>query len=166
MNAHFAAATITYLKDLAVIMGSKYAFFLSQDDMAQFHLGLPAANKQAPILMHLEYHMQLPDQDWVIAERHKLIPSVYAACVIKDDSVSYSEPTGIFIRSGKHDSSTAATHAADFESLKALQSLKPVMCMTEDGTVKLIVIITADGSPHENPRFPKTLVAAYEAFRC
>ena len=89
MDAQFAAATITYLKDLAVIMGSKCDFFLSQDDKARVPLGLPAANKQAPVLMHLEYRVQLPDHDREIVERHKLIPSVYAACVIKDDSVLF-----------------------------------------------------------------------------
>lgn len=164
VDAHFAAATICYLKDLAVAMGENCVFFLSQDDKARVPLGLPAANKQAPILMHIEYRVQLPDHDWVIAERHKLIPSVYAACVIKPGAVSYSGPTAIFIRSGKHDSSTAMTHAADFEELKQIPAFQPVMCI--NGSVKPIVIITADGGPDENPRFPKTLAAAYRAFHC
>lgn len=93
----FAAATINYLKELAVTMGERCVFFLSQDDKARVPLGLPAAHKQAPILMHLEYEIRLPDHDWVIAESHKLIPSVYAACEIKD-SVTYSGPTFIAIR--------------------------------------------------------------------
>jgi hypothetical protein len=161
-DAHFAAATISYLKDLAGAMGPE-CVFLSQDDKARVPLGLPAAHKQAPILMHLEYRIQLPDHDWVIAERHKLIPSVYAACVIRADYVSYSGPTAIFIRSGKHDSSTASTHAADFEALKQRDAFQPVMC-TAEGLMKPIVIITADGGPDENTRLPKTLAAAYKAF--
>lgn len=164
VDAHFAAATICYLKDLGVAMGEQCVFFLSQDDKARVPLGLSAANKQAPILMHMEYRVQLPDHDWVIAERHKLIPSVYAACVIKPGAVSYSGPTAIFIRSGKHDSSTAMTHAADFEELKQLPAFQPVMCI--NGSVKPLVIITVDGGPDENPRFPKTLAAAYRAFHC
>ena len=32
------------------------------------------------------------------------------------------------------------------------------------GYVKPIVIITADGGPDENPRYPKTLHATYKAF--
>lgn len=97
-DRYFAAATIDYLKDISVIMGQQCVFFLSQDDKARVPLGLPAANKQAPILMHLDYVVRLPDHDWVISEGHKLIPSVYAACVIKDGSVSYSGPTFIAIR--------------------------------------------------------------------
>ena len=162
-DAHFAAATVRYLKDVAVIMGAECAFFLSQDDKARVPLGLPSANKQSPILMHLEYKVQLPDHDWVIAERHKLIPSVYAACIVKSDSVSYSGPTAIYIRSGKHDSSSAATHAADFEALKTVPAFQSVMC-TDEGVLKPVVIITADGGPDENPRFPKTLAAAYRTF--
>ena len=112
--------------------------------------------------MHLDYRVQLPDHDWVVAERHKLIPSVYASCVIKKQQVTYSGPTAIFIRSGKHDSSTAATHAYDFQALRNIPSFKEVMCCEE--AVKPVVIITADGGPDENPRFPKTLAAAYHAF--
>jgi len=126
-------------------------------------LGLPSANKQSPILMHLEYKVQLSDRDWVIAGRHKLIPSIYAACTVKSDSVSYSGPTAIYIRSGKHDSSSAATHAANFEALKTVPAFQSVMC-TDEGMLKPVAIITADGGPDENQRFPKTLAAAYRTF--
>ena len=144
-------------------MGSQCTFFLSQDDKARVPLGLPAASKQAPLLMHLEYRIQLPDHDWVVADKHKLIPSVYAACIIKDGRVTYSGPTSISIRSGKHDSSTAASHVADFDVLVSLDIFKNVAC-TNGGLVKPIVIITVDGGPDENPRYPKTLNAAYKLF--
>ena len=132
-------------------MGLKCVFFLSQEEKARVPLDLLATNKKAPILMHLEYFVRLPDHDWVVAEWHKLIPSVYAACVIKEFSVSYSGPTGIFIRGKKNKSSIAATHAADFEFLNAQQSY--VMCMTENGVVKSTEIITADGGPNGNWHF-------------
>lgn len=86
-DSHFATATIKYLKDFAVLMGSEAVFFLSQDDKARVPIGLTAARKQAPLMMHLEYRIQLPDHDWVVAERHKLIPSVYACCVIDEGSL-------------------------------------------------------------------------------
>lgn len=76
-------------------------------------IGLTAANKQSPLLMHVEYCVQLPDHDWVVASKHKLVPSVYAAAQIKanktgnPNAVGYSGPTYITIRSGKHSSSTA-----------------------------------------------------------
>ena len=69
-------------------------------------LGLTAAHKQAPILMHMRYRVKLPDHDFQIAEKHKLIPSVYAGLEIEPnklgnpDAVSNSGPTHIVIRSG------------------------------------------------------------------
>ncbi len=95
---------------------------MSIDDKARVPLGLAAANKQAPILMHMAYRVRLPDHDWAVGGRHKLIPSVYASCNIKEDgAVSYSGPTYIAVRSGKHDSSTAASHARDLETVLSSQ---------------------------------------------
>ncbi|CAH0560583.1 unnamed protein product [Brassicogethes aeneus] len=94
-----------------------------RDDKARVPIGLIAANKQAPLLMHVEYKVSLPDHDFVIASRHKLISSVYALCEVKSnemgrpEAVSYSGPTYIAIRSGKHSSSTATSHAQDLDTL-------------------------------------------------
>ena len=68
-------------------------------------IGLSAASKQAPMLMHVEYRIRLPDHDWVVAEKHKLIPSVIAAVEIQRNGlgnpgvVGYSGPTYIAILS-------------------------------------------------------------------
>ena len=118
--------------------------------------------------MHLEYKVRLPDHDFAVAARHKLIPSVYAACVINPDkftdAVSYSGPTYIAIRSMKHDSSTAFTHGHDLERLRSVDSFKTVMS-TPDGQVKPIFIVASDGGPDENPRFPKPLQVAIARFK-
>ena len=39
-------------------------------------IGITAANKQAPLLMHVDYKATLLDHDSVVAGGHKLIPSV------------------------------------------------------------------------------------------
>lgn len=94
--------------------------FISQDDKARVPIGITAATKQAPLLMHVHYKVSLPDHDWGVANRHKLIPSVYAGCLInsnamgKPEAVTYSGPTYISIRSGKHSASTASSHAEDY----------------------------------------------------
>lgn len=70
--------------------------------------------------MHMNYRIQLPDHDWVVGEKHRLIPSVYGFINIKENlledhkAVTYSGPTFIAIRSGKSCSSTALSHARDF----------------------------------------------------
>lgn len=77
-DGEFCTATIRSLESLASLLGQQQVFVLSQDDKARVPIGLPAVKSQSPLLMHMEYRILLPDHDWVVAERHKLIPSVYA----------------------------------------------------------------------------------------
>ncbi|KZR95939.1 Uncharacterized protein APZ42_009998, partial [Daphnia magna] len=122
--------------------------FVSQDDKCRVPIGLTAANKQSPLLMHVEYRVSLPDHDWVVAEKHKLIPSVYAGIQIHPNGfgnrecVNYSGPTYIAIRSGKHSSSTALSHAMDFEKLLNLKEFAEITRCGLDQLVKPIVIFT------------------------
>ena len=107
--------------------------------------------------MNLEYRVKLPDHDFVIASGHKLTPSVIAGLDISSSkllngSVSYSGPTYIGIRSGKHDSSVAATHAADLRYLYDNVAEFRSILYRADGTKKPILIIFVDGGPDENPR--------------
>ena len=50
----FATTSIRYLESLASFLGPQQVFFLSQDDKARVPIGITAAHKQAPILMHME----------------------------------------------------------------------------------------------------------------
>lgn len=155
-DGHFCTNTIRNLESLASMLGPKQVGFISQDDKARVPIGLTAAQKQSPLLMHMQVRIILPDHDWVIAERHKLIPSVYAGIVIKPnglgapDFVTYSGPTYITIRSGKHSSSTAATHAADLNLLMELDIFDSTLKYNDK--VKPVLILTVDGGPDENPR--------------
>jgi hypothetical protein len=99
---------------------------------------------------------------------------VYAACVINEKKeVSYSGPTYISIRSGKHDSSTAETHHHDFSILFDSKEFEPVMKI--NGQCKPIVIVSYDcyidfiflfkGAPDENPRYAKTLAGGVNLFK-
>ncbi|KAG5889612.1 hypothetical protein JTB14_024033 [Gonioctena quinquepunctata] len=168
LDSNFAETSIHYLENIASILGPDQVFFISQDDKARVPIGVTAANKQAPLLMHMEYRIKLPDHDWVIAERYKLIPSVYAGIKItssmlgQPQAVGYSGPTYIAIRSGKHSSSTANTHAQDFETLLELEEFRP-LAKTGHGLVKPVVIITVDGGPDKNPRYQKALFLATNA---
>lgn len=133
---------------LASILGPNQVCFLSQDDKARVPIGITAAHKQAPMLMYLEYKVTLLDHDWVIAEKHKLIPSVCAGIVIdskknvEHTAVSYSGPTYVAIRSGTHSSSTAESHSKDLRRLLKLPAFDPII-KTYDGSIKPIMICTA-----------------------
>ncbi|XP_044594835.1 uncharacterized protein LOC123272182 [Cotesia glomerata] len=169
-DALFCTSTIRSLESLASLLGPDQVIFLSQDDKARVPIGITAANHQAPFLMSMEYRVRLPDHDWVVAERHKLIPSVIAGCKISPkgmgdpSAVSYSGPTYVSVRSGKHSSSTASSHAADFTRLLELDAFKN-LTRTSDGTVKPIVIFTVDGGPDENPRYGKVIAEAIKHFK-
>jgi len=121
--------------------------------------------------MHVEYRVSLPDHDCVVATGHKLIPSVYAGIKIQSnglgnrEAVGYSGPTYIAIRSGKHSSSTAFSHALDFE--KKFLTLKKFEVITRSGidrVVKPIFIFTFDGGPDKNPRYQKVIRVAIHHF--
>ncbi|CAG8822788.1 8162_t:CDS:2, partial [Racocetra persica] len=95
----------------------------------------------------------------VVAERHKLIPSVYAVLDIQKDkygqaeAVIYSGPIFIRIRSGKYDSSTAYSYSKDFDDLMVEKKLHN-HTMT-DGQSKPMVVMISDGKPDENPCYRK-----------
>jgi hypothetical protein len=103
-DSEFAKSTINSLFELASMLGPTAVAMISQDDKARVPIGITAANTQAPLLMHMEYRVRLPDHDWVVAEKHKLIPSVYAHLEIKSagygnlKAVSYSGKQAICIK--------------------------------------------------------------------
>ena len=101
------------MEEMASILGDSEVTFLSVDAKARVPIGITAASKQAPLIMHLEYKVKLSDHDFVKAPSHKLIPDVYAGIRIKNDAigdphaVTYSGPTFVAIRSAKHNASSA-----------------------------------------------------------
>ena len=139
------------------LFGAECVAYLSIDDKARVPIGLTAANKQSPLMMSMEYTVRLPDHDFVKAPQHKLIPSVNAICKIDEfGDVTYSGPTVISIRSGKHDSSSAFTHQKDFEKL---------LVLFPEYKKCPIFVVSVDGGPDENPRFPKTLAYGIKRFQ-
>lgn len=170
IDTQFCTATLRHLEELSSLLGPSEVCFLSQDDKSRVPIGITAANKQSPLLMHVEYRVSLPDHDWVIAARHKLIPSVYAGIQIKPnglgtrEAVGYTGPTYIAIRSGKHSSSTAYSHAFDFERLLQLSEFDSITRSGIDRLIKPVVVVTVDGGPDENPRYQKVIKVAISHF--
>ena len=120
--------------------------------------------------MHMEYKVALP-HDWVVAAKHKLIPLVYAAINIKPDclgspeSITYSSPTYIAIRSRKHSTSTAYSHGLDFQKLFKVQEFASFVFTPGTNIPKPVIIVVVDGGPDENPCFMKTISVAIHNFK-
>lgn len=168
-DGYFCAATMHALDELASFLGPGDVAKISIDDKARVPLGIAAATAQAPLLMHMEYRVRLPDHDWAVADKHKLIPSVYAGVEIKKEgfgdkgAVTYSGPTHVSVRSGKHSKSTAYSHARDLDRVFELEEFKYLLTKP-DGSTKPILILTVDGGPDENPRFQKNIEIAIHHF--
>ena len=64
----FVRASIRSLEELAAILSPAEVTLHSQDDKAKVPIGLTTASKQAPMLMHTEYLVTLPDHEllWLL----------------------------------------------------------------------------------------------------
>ncbi|CAG8727673.1 13917_t:CDS:2, partial [Racocetra persica] len=119
--------------------------------------------------MRLEYQVELPDHDWVVAEKHKLIPSVYAILNIQEgryrhtNTVTYSDPIFIRVCSGKHDSSTTYSHSKDFDNLMNERKLHNYT-ITIDEQSKPVVVLLTDSGRDENPQYKKIVQMMIEHF--
>ena len=51
--------------DIMSLFGSDNIFVLSVDDKAKVPISVTTAIKQAPLIMHVSYEIQLPDHDLV-----------------------------------------------------------------------------------------------------
>ena len=163
VDHEFAKAVCTSAEEFACLFDANDVFYLSQDDKAKVPLGLPISKKQTAILMHVDYKVTLPDHDFPIGAKHKLIPSVYAGCVMKESKISFSGPTFIAIRSQKHDSSTAETHLRDFNRLVELDEFKS-SAKGRDGVLKPLIFVAVDSGPDEAPSNFKTMLAWITCF--
>ena len=108
-------------EELASFLGPEQCAVIGVDDKAKVPLGIPAAHKQQAILMRVEKtnKVRLPDHTFVVAGAHKLTPSVCAVQTVEPNrfgdrgAVKSTGPTSIFVRSGKHDTSTPYDHVVD-----------------------------------------------------
>ena len=141
------------------------------DDKARIALGDGREGAGAHADVFELHQVTLPDYDFPVGPRHNLIPSVAAIIEMKEDmlgkpeAVTYSGPTHICIRSGKHSSSTANKHADDSRRMADRDLYKPWF-RTPDGRMKPVVMITVYGAgPDECPRYKKNIAFAIDHFK-
>ena len=150
-----AICSIKALEEIATILGPEEVVFHSMDDKAKVPIGITAAGKQTPLLMHMEYQVTLPDYEFVVGSRHKLIPSVVGDMkVVKskhltNDGVTYSGPTYIAIRSAKHSGSSTFHHLQDMNRARSLPEFTESF-QNQQSKEKKVMILTVDGGPDEN----------------
>ena len=112
------------------------------------------------MLMRMEYQVTLPDHDFVVAPKHKLIPFVIGDMKfvkskdLTNDVVTYSGATYIGIRIAKHSVSSAFAHFQDMISVRFLPDSATTF-RNDRHEEKKVMIVTVDGGPDENPRYEK-----------
>ena len=156
------------MEEIAAILGPEVTSH-SMDDKAKILINITAAKKQTPLFMHMDYQVTLPDHDFVVGSKHKLIPSVIGDMkVVKskdltNDAVSYSGPTYIAIRSTKHSGSSAFHHLRDMTRARSLPKFVESFQNQHSGEKK-VMIVRVDGGPDENPRYSNTIKCTIEYF--
>ena len=64
------------MEKIAAILGPEEVTFHSMDDKAKLPTVITTAEKQTPLFLLMEYEVTLPDHDFVVDFKHKMIPSV------------------------------------------------------------------------------------------
>ena len=82
----FAKSFMDDLINVCKFFGPRSVLFLSNEDKAMVPFGLAAASLQSPILMHMEYKVRLHDHNFVVGPSYTLVPPVYDAWEIKENS--------------------------------------------------------------------------------
>ena len=162
MSTKFARSSIKALEEIPAILGSEEVILHSVDDKVKVPLAIAVAKKQTLLLMHMEYQMTLPNHDFVVGSKHKLIPSVIGDMkVVKskdltNDAVSYSGSTYITIRSSKYSGSSAFHHLRDINTARSLPEFTESF-QNQHSREKKVMILTVYGGPDGNPRYPNTI---------
>ena len=160
-------------KELCGLLGSQQCILGGSDDKCRVSIGLPAAGKQTKMLMRMDRRIITPDHDYVVAEKHKLVPSVTGFRTIENDdkyaaksgTVKYGGETYVAIRSGKHSVADAWTHGIDILRCFELDQFKETLFF--NGKVKPILFWESDGAADEgakNERFKKIWMSIFKDF--
>ena len=138
---------------------------LSLDDKAHVKLGVVQPSVKQPSFMHIGYQVRLPSHDYVVGSKHYFLPSVYSFLTIllssigQKNAVPYSVPTGVFIRSGKHDQTNACTPCDNLTKLILSPKFKEYTHNTRDH--KKVLVLRSDNGPDEallNPSTQKEMI--------
>ena len=73
ISGKFARTSIRALEEIAAFSRPEEVTFHSQDVKAKVPSGITITKKQIPMLMYMEYSVTLPDHDYVVGLKHKLI---------------------------------------------------------------------------------------------
>ncbi|CAG8672730.1 6442_t:CDS:2 [Gigaspora margarita] len=127
-----------------------YSIIISQDDKSK---SIETINKPVSI----------PDHDFSLDRKMKLIPSVYLLINPNDTNDSFrSGHFTIYIQPEYFVGTTVLTHMADLISITNSEDYDEVICIEEK--IKPLWVLLVDGRPDENPKHLKNIIEYCKPF--
>ncbi|CAB4437272.1 unnamed protein product [Rhizophagus irregularis] len=141
------------------------SIIISQDDKAKVPLGIPAVGRTFSTVQSQNQPVSIPDHDFPVSSKHKLIPSVYLVIDPTDTNESMrSECLAIFVQPELWLSTTASSHMYDLKKIQYLQNFQASF-LDNNNMYHPILVLLVDGGPDENPRHLKNIKEYCQYFR-
>ena len=127
VDCHFAMASVKHEKELSSLFSDENVFSFLRAIRQKCLLVFWCQKSKPRFWCTSSIQLKYPDRDFPVGEKHRLFPSVYAACgKSKYGSIGYNGRTYVAIWSEKHDKSSAASHIEDFWALLSLDEFGEV----------------------------------------
>jgi hypothetical protein len=159
MDEHYCRASVKQLKDIASYLVPDVCVLISQDDKAKIPLGVAAVSRTFHCFQSISSPLTVPDHDFPIANKHKIIPSFYlflASAKQFDEEDPVPRKLACVTRGQLFTSTSAQTHLTDLSNM--MKSDCDIQKLTlRNGVAKPVYFFITDGGPDENPRFLKNI---------
>ena len=163
-DEHYCLASVKGVRQFAEAF-SENSIIISQDDKAKVPLGIPAVGCTFSTVQSRNQPVSIPDHDFPVSSKHKLIPSVYLIIDPTDTNESMrSGHLAVFVRPELWFSTTASSHMFDLHKIQHLQDFQTSF-LDSNNMHRPIVILLVDGGPDENPRHLKNIKQYCQYFR-
>ncbi|PKB97134.1 hypothetical protein RhiirA5_384880, partial [Rhizophagus irregularis] len=142
-----------------------YCLASVKDDKAKVPLGIPAVSRTFSTVQSQNQPVSIPDHDFPVSSKHKLIPSVYLVIDPTDTNESMrSGRLAIFVQPELWLSTTASSHMYDLKKIQYLQNFQASF-LDNNNMHHPILVLLVDGGPDENPSHLKNIKEYCQYFR-
>ncbi|CAG8812733.1 214_t:CDS:2, partial [Cetraspora pellucida] len=162
-NGHYCLASIKAARQFAALFPI-FSVIVFQDDKAKIPLGIPAVGKTFKAIQSANEPTTLPDHDFPVGSKQKLIPSIYLLIDPNDTNDTLrSGQLSIYIHSQYEIGTSAMTYMSDLQSLVNNSHFDNRLKV--DDKIRPIWVLIVDGSPDENLRHLKNIYQYCNMFR-
>ncbi|CAG8833248.1 15225_t:CDS:1, partial [Cetraspora pellucida] len=141
-DGHYCLASVKAARQLAALFPI-FSVIVSQDNKAKIPLSIPAVGKTFKAIQSANEPTTLPDYDFSVGSKQKLIPFVYLLIDPNDTNDTLrSSQLSIYIRSQYEIGTSAMMHMSDLQSLvnnshfdnrlKFDDKIRPIWVLTVD----------------------------------